>query len=223
VEFIEIDFEALTYIVVGLFAVIGLSRGWFREAFTTILLTAMVFMLIRPAFAARIVRILFAISQAITDRLISRLVSDPGRIQEGLDTLGGLLNVDNPYSFMLALTAFLIFVSYALGKRSFGEAKLAPLSRLLGGTLGAINGFIVISLIRKYLLTQLGFDVSPTALRAPGSVQAAQAPQQVGVVIQDLYNPSLLSNVLFYVLLAVGFIILIFFLRELQTRRAQKG
>lgn len=220
---IEIDYQALSYIVVGLFALLGFSRGWFKEAFTTILLMGMVLMLSQPELASRLIAVLFTLVETVINNLVAKLFQDPTTIQDLLDAVGKLLNTENPYSFMLALTAFLIVVSYTVGKRAFNESKLAPFSRLLGGTLGAMNGFVVISLMREYLLTRLGITVPGGALSAPGGVTAARAPQQVPVSIKNLYSPYALSGVTLFIVLALGLVVLIFFLREVQANRPPKA
>ena len=217
---IEIDFRLLAYIIVGLFALVGFSRGWLREGLTTILLMAMVLMLAQPDLAKSIIAVLSKVIEAVFKPLLEN-AEDPAQIQKLLDAIKGLFNVDNPYSFMLLITGFLILVSYTLGRRALIEDKIAPLSRLLGGTLGSINGFVVLSLAQQYLLARLGITI-PRGLSAPGSVQAAQAPQQIPMSIKNLYSPYPLSGMTLGLLFVLGFMVLVFFLREVRIRRPRK-
>ena len=216
---IEIDFGALSYFIIGMFALVGFSRGWFREALTTILLMFMVFMLAQPELAASLIEILGVLVTAILKPLAD-MAGDTSRLKDLLDAIKGLFNVDNPYSFMLLITGFLILFSYAVGRTALIEGKVAPLSRLLGGTLGALNGFIVMSLAQQYLLTRLGIDV-PRAPALPGEVAAA-VPQQVPMSVKNIYALSSLSGITLALLFALGFIVLVFFLREMRLRQPKK-
>lgn len=216
---IEIDFGALTYFIIGMFALVGFSRGWFREALTTILLMFMVFMLAQPELAASLIEILGVLVTAIL-KPFADMAGDTSRLKDLLDAIKGLFNVDNPYSFMLLITGFLILFSYAVGRTALIEGKVAPLSRLLGGTLGALNGFIVMSLAQQYLLTRLGIDV-PRAPALPGEVAAA-VPQQVPMSVKNIYALSSLSGITLALLFALGFIVLVFFLREMRLRQPKK-
>jgi hypothetical protein len=211
---INIDFSVLSYVVIGLFALIGFTRGWFREALTTILLMFMVFLLAQPTLATKLVTTLGILVSAFLKPLMTSLGSNSA-IADLINAIKGLFNVDNPYSFLLLATGFLIVFSLLVGQRALSEGRLAPLSRILGGTLGALNGFVVVSLGQKYLFTRLGVNVS-LGLGAPGSVQA-QAPQQVPLTLQNL-NALPVAGITLILLLVIGFVILIFFLRELRIR-----
>ena len=216
---IQIDFEALTYIVIGLFALVGFTRGWLREALTTILLMFLVLMIAKPEVALRIMSVVTQVLLVIANLILARL-TDPAKLQDLIQAIKNLFDMENPYGFMLLLTIGLILVSYVVGKRALAESKLTPLSRLLGGTLGAVNGFVVLSLGRQYLLTKLGLTLPGELLTAQGSVKAAQSPQQLAVTVRNLYSPYQISGVVLALLLALGLIVLIFFLREMSSRRS---
>ncbi len=217
---IEIDFRVLTYIVLGLFALVGFMRGWLREAFTTSLLMALVVMLTQPALAQRIIKIVSQIIKAFLAAFLRR--ASPAQVSGVNRTIGSLFNVENPYGLMIMATIFLIFVSYTFGRKGLDEGKLSPLSRLLGGTLGAVNGFIAVSLIREYLLTRLGLSVPGRLLAAAEAVKAAQAAKPISVGIQNLQEWSLTSGLIPYALLIFGFVVFVFFLREIGARRARQ-
>ena len=48
----EINFTVLTYFAIGLFALNGLFRGWWKEAISTFFLILLVFLLQQPGVAA---------------------------------------------------------------------------------------------------------------------------------------------------------------------------
>jgi len=215
---IEIDFQALTYIIIGLFALVGFTRGWLREALTTILLMFLVLMIAKPDLALKIMTIITQVLIVLVKLVVARL-ANPAKVEELLAAIRNLFDMKNPYGFLLAATVALILFSYLVGKRALGNEKLTPLSRILGGTLGAVNGFVVLSLAREYLLTKLGLRSPGQALSAQGSIKA-QAPQSLSVTFENLYSPYQISGVVLALLLALGLVVFIFFIREMSGRRA---
>jgi hypothetical protein len=206
-DIIQIDFTTLSYVAIGLFALVGFTRGWFREAFTTILLMFMVLLISQPELAAKLAETLNVLLAALITPLLG------GEAGEG----EGLFDINNPYGFMLFLTGFLILISYTFGKRALSDAKIAPLSRLLGGLLGAVNAFIVLSLVQQYLLTLLGITAARSG--GPAGVQSAAArPQTIPMQIEGLAAPFAMSGVTLALILALGFVVLVFFMREMRTR-----
>ena len=213
---VDIDYRVLTYIVIGLFAFNGFTRGWLREALTTVLLMALVVMLAQPALTQRIITIASAVTKAFLSAFLKR--AGTGTVGALNTTVGSIFSVDNPYGFLILATVLLILLSYALGRRTLDEGRLSPLSRLLGGTLGAVNGFIVLSLLRQYLLTLLH-------LPASGGVSAAQAgqvTQQVTVGVKNLPPIGLTTGFTPWIFLAFGFMVFVFLVRELATRRSRQ-
>lgn len=218
---IEIDYRLLTYIIIGLFALLGFNRGWLREALATILLMALVVMLAWPEVAEQIIAILGKMITAVLEAIAKRL-PDPTKLEDLIKAIKGLFNVENPYTFMILVTVVLIVLSYVFGKRALTEAKLAPLSRLLGGTLGALNGFIVLSLLREYLLTRLGLTLPGAALSAAPSGKSMEAARQLTVGIKNVPTRSMITETTAIVLLALGLVVFAFFIREIRSRKATK-
>ena len=64
-----------------------------------------------------------------------------------------LLDSDS-YRLYIVVTVVLLVVSYIVGEATF-NAKVTPLGRLLGGMLGAFNGYVILALVKQYLLIQL--------------------------------------------------------------------
>jgi len=217
---IEIDYRLMTYIIIGLFALVGFTRGWLREAFTTILLMFLVILLAQPELAKKI---MLFVGGLILTVLAPIVEGNPDKFQGLVDTIKGLFNSKNPYGFMMLVTLFLIFVSYSLGRMALNEGKLAPLSRLLGGTLGALNGFVCLSLVREYLLARIGVTLPAGPVGTSAAIQAANAPQRMAVEIKNLYSTPRLSGGTLALLLALGFVILVFFLREVQASKARRS
>ena len=55
-------------------------------------------------------------------------------------------------------------------------------------------------------------------LSAQGSIKA-QAPQSLSVTFENLYSPYQISGVVLALLLALGLVVFIFFIREMSSRR----
>jgi len=64
-----------------------------------------------------------------------------------------------------------------------GDGSLTPLSHLLGGLLGALNGFVVISLFKEFLLKYV--DKIPLPTTADIAAQAGQGlePNHMAIVM----------------------------------------
>ena len=65
---------------------------------------------------------------------------------------GGIPDILDPSSYRLwiVITVMLVGISYAVGEATF-NGSVSPLGRLLGGFIGAANGFVVFSLTKQFL------------------------------------------------------------------------
>jgi len=218
---IQIDYAVLAYIVIGLFALVGFTRGWLREAFTTILLMVLVFMLAQPKLAAAIIEALGKIIIAFLSAL-TRRAPQAGAINSIIEKIRGIFNIENPYGFLILLAAFLVFISYTVGKRALDEGRLSPLSRILGGTMGAINGFIIVSLLREYIISALGLTIPAGDIRASDAMRPLETSKQVTVSVQNMPTGGITSGYTMWLLLALGLVVLFFFVRDVRLHAKPK-
>jgi hypothetical protein len=85
-----------------------------------------------------------------------------------------LLDSDS-YRLYIVITVVLIAISYVVGEATF-KFKMTPLSRLLGGLLGGFNGYIILSLLKQYMINHLAArDVAFTA-SGDLAVQVSEVP-----------------------------------------------
>jgi hypothetical protein len=85
-----------------------------------------------------------------------------------------LLDPDS-YRLYIVVMVVLLFVSYLVGEATFKQ-RITPLGRLLGGLLGAFNGYIILSLIKQYLLNDLQAQGKMVAQSNELSVQLTGVP-----------------------------------------------
>jgi len=199
---IPIDYDTFILVVVLMFAAVGFFRGWLREGITTLLLLLLVGLLLEPDLAKPIIEYVNRIL-----KLFQILLADRGRFDlqaMARTTVEDVFDPNNPYNFMLYALIFLIALSYVGTRLFISEAKLTPLSHLLGGILGALNGFIVIFLVKEYLLKMV--KPAPAAqiqaLGVPGA-----APGLV-VAVTDV-SPGLFRGYEYWLAVFIGLAIIV--------------
>jgi hypothetical protein len=210
---VTINYDTLTLVVVLLFALVGFFRGWLKEGITTVLLTLLVGLLYNPQIVTPIVGWLNKLL-----RIVQLVVMDAGRFDlkamaQNADKVPDVLLKDNPYNLLLWLLIILIALSYLGGKLGLGETKMTPLSHIIGGVAGALNGFIAISLFKEYLLRYLeGLTTAPGAAQAGAQAAAAAAkPGGLSVSVQNLPQQPFASSTgpMVIILLGVGMLVII--------------
>ena len=180
---IEIPYDQMVLLVMGLFMFIGATRGWRSEFVTSCVLMVLLAFLFKPELAApvveyasRIIRLVLAFIQGHGNIDLNQLISRYNSIQLPFDA-------SNPYMFLII--ALIVFVVLSYGTRG-STRGLTALSRILGGLLGLFNGFMIISLLKEYV-------VGYFQRNAP-EVAAASNPSQVSVAVRGLPSGGLLAG-----------------------------
>jgi hypothetical protein len=211
-----INWTLLALLVIGLFALFGFLKGWWREAMTTIFLAILTFFLLMPDVA----QIFIDLINAGLD-LIWRI--SPNFILDFLSTVFGLgagagsgdvppqVDANSPQTWLIML---LIFIGLAtlIGRMALpGSVRQAGAhssyvvtcgGRIFGLLLGALNGWLIVSLVRAYL------DGS----RLPGGqgdVAAAFSSQpspanNVTIQAVDVPTASILDSFLPWLFMGIG-------------------
>lgn len=217
----EINWTVVTYLVVGVFALAGFYRGWWKEAFTTFLLVILIFLLKVPGVA-----------EWIVERLNDLLNITQGFLPEGISSfLGNVFGVSNtngviqanptePGTWLLFLLLFVlaaVVLSALLLPHRPNRAKqesyfyeITPMGSILGGIVGGLNGFIIINLVREYLDGRNlpgGGTSFPTEVSAVGGAGMASS----GVTFQatDLPGFTVLDGALPWIFIAIGLLIFV--------------
>jgi hypothetical protein len=218
VNTIEINWSAITYYVIGLFALSGFFRGWWKEAITAFFLGILVFLLRTPGMAQAVIDWLNPILLTVWNRL-------PSSVHDLLATYLGLtsfqLDASSRQTWLVILLVMLGF-SFLLSALllpsqirtagSYITYVVTPLASFLGGLLGGLNGFLVINLVKEYLSgTNLptGTEHSATEVAVAGGQTVGIASSGVGVQVTDLPDFTTLNNFWGWLVVAFGLLMLV--------------
>jgi len=208
---IEIDFITLTYMVIAVFGLVGFLRGWWKEAITTGLLTILLVMLKEPNFAGTIVEFIGRIVGGIWDAVMllfesSEVISTNVQVQAPPE-------VDaERYSTYIIILVLLVIASYFFGKMGLAT-ELSAGARILGALMGFYNGFVIVSLVREFMVGRLlpgASDVAATA--AP--------PSSMSLQVTNLPQASIADSPTAFFLISIGFVV--FFLALVTGWRVDK-
>lgn len=197
---ITIDFQTFLLMAVGIFGLVGFLRGWWKEAITTGLLVLLVMMLQNPNIAQSLTD---AINQVF--RLIATLFTagtlEPVQLAQTASTVQPAV-VINPgsFEFYVGLLIILIILSYFVGNAGIGNNVMTPFARLFGGILGLLNGFIILSLAREYILGRY--------LPGTGISAAASVPDNVTVTIANVPETTLMEGFTPWLIIIGGLMVL---------------
>jgi hypothetical protein len=202
----------VTYIIVGLFALSGFFKGWWKEAITTFFIALLLLFLAVPTLADWFIDTVNYLIALIWQILADAEIIAGQPIQ--LDATDG-----NTWLIILLLFIGLsIFISRAglpniiRGGGVYPTYIVTPLGSVLGGLLGGLNGFLILNLARHYLegsnLPSGNQPATEIAMTSMGSVAIASP----GVNIQFTDLPNFIVFNLFLPWIIIAVIILFLFL-----------
>lgn len=190
---LPIDYSDLVTLFLFIFAVVGILRGWYKEAITSIFAALLAVLVWQPAIAREIVNTINDFIKLLVMFFRSGFSLDPGRLVSQTVPPDVLLDPDS-YRLYIVVTVVLLTVSYVVGETTFHD-RHTPLGRLLGGLLGAFNGWVILSLIKQYLLNYL---------RARG--QFAAASNQLGITVTQVPTGNFFAGagIIFILIVVIG-------------------
>ena len=198
---VDIDFNTFIIMVAGIFGLTGFVRGWWKEAITTALLILLLILLREQEIAASIID---SINSFI--RLGTVFASADSLEVEALATAAS--TVDPPviidpsqFTVYLVLLIILVVASYFAGNAVVGAYELSPIARIFGGILGLVNGFIIISLVREYILGRF--------IPETGIASTAAAPSEVSVTVVNIPQTSITDGLTPWVIIIAGILIVL--------------
>ncbi len=209
----QINWALVSCFIIVFFAISGFSRGWWKEAVTTIILTILVFFLQNPDLAERFINIINGIIAAVWVVIPRSLIVG---INDFMQTLTGSGFGSTPIQFDPTasgtwLTILLIVVAGAilLGRASLGLHP-APLGKLMGVIVGALNGFLVLSLAREYMDGRAlpGQAAPPAEITIVSSNSFGPAASSLSLQFTNLPGYTILDSVIPWVLFGGGLLIL---------------
>lgn len=219
----EINWTSLAYIIIGLFALSGFFKGWWKEAVTTWFLAFLVFLSYFPPLAQLVITLINFVFATIARLLPDNLRADLVNFLEatlGIMTVNGAIELDakNGGTWLVILLLFIglaLFISRSILPSDFRVGlkevyRPTLVASLLGAVIGALNGFIIISLITAYL----------NGANLPGVTAAArQAAPPVERTLEAVAVPSFLITESFlpWILIGIGLLV---FLAAITSRVA---
>jgi hypothetical protein len=227
VDTIEINWTTISYCVIGLFALAGFFRGWWKEAITTFLLGGLVLLLQMPEVAYSIIDFVNQILATIWSWL-------PASITDFLTNIFGITSLQIDASngqtwlvILIATLAFSIILSHFLlpnqNRRSGGyyAYPVTPLGGFIGGLLGGLNGFLIINLVREYLT---GSSLPLPGVEEPASeiaVVGGIASTGVDLAVTDMPTFTQISEFAGWIVVGLGVLLLLFVLRSRFASKKQ--
>jgi len=197
---IQVDYNVLTYMVVGVFGLVGFFRGWWKEAVTAGLLTLLLVMLTVPDVATVIVNALNTAVNTVWAFIQSIRQSSPAVASVAQVGAPPSVTPQNYWVYVFILVG-LVIASYFLGKIGLTQGLSAG-SRLLGALVGFYNGFVAVSLLREFVLGRYLPGASAAAANAT-------PPSTASVQIFNLPQASATDHPTVFILIAVGFLLFI--------------
>jgi hypothetical protein len=206
---IYLDYNQIQLVVIGVFAFVGIFRGWLKELLTSFLLLLMALPLFYPSMADAIIEIANEIIR-VMQRFLAVLAG--GQMPEvAAFSLG---SSGNAYMLFIGILAILVILSYMSDRIGIGQQGMTVFSALLGGLLGAFNGFMIITLCKSYVLGSF-FDGTETQAQ----VAAATTVSEIAFTVENVPPPSFLANTgPILPVVIVGAVFLIVFTRLFNVR-----
>jgi hypothetical protein len=218
---IELNWTLIINCIIGLFALSGFFRGWWKEAIMAFFLAVLVFLLWTPQAAQWLI-------DQINNRILRTLWSGfPASLQDylmrwlGVDIVGFQIDASSAQTWLVILILLLgvaIILSRLLLPNhlriggGYDIYVVTPMGKILGGLLGGLNGFLIINLVREYLDGRnLPFGGGqPLREIAAAGDSVGIASSGVGLELIDLPGFVITNDVLSWLIVAFG--VLLFFL-----------
>ena len=195
---LPIEYSDLLTLVLAIFAFVGIMRGWYREGITSIFTMVLAVLVWKPTVAHKIIEWINDMIKFVVVLFKAKGSLDPTQLAAQSVSPDLLLDPDS-YKLYVVITVILIVISYFVGESSF-KGKVTPLSRLLGGLLGLFNGFVLLSLIKQYMLN---------TLRAKGAMVTASNELTIRLTEVPTENFFAGYGILFVFIVLIGVIALL--------------
>jgi hypothetical protein len=126
-----------------------MMRGWYREGVTALFVAFLAVLVWQPELGEGIISWVNNFIRFIVAFFRAGLTFSADRLTAQVAGTNAVLDPES-YRLWIVITVVMVGISYAVGEATFNN-KMTPLGRLLGGIIGAANGFVLISLTKQYL------------------------------------------------------------------------
>lgn len=232
---VEINWTILTYIVIGLFAISGFSRGWWKEAVTTVILVIFVILLQIPGVAEAIIELyneaVAFIWAILPDTAQSGVVSTVETVfSVQVDDPPFQIDLGDPANWLLiflVLLALAVLLSRILLPQAGSGAvyEVTPLGSFLGALLGGVNGFLILNLVREFIYGRFlpGQNLPTEIARAQDGSTFATASSGVGIRATSVPGFTIFDSFIPWVLIGLGVFLFVVLLTTRIHPSLKKG
>ena len=218
---LQINWSVVACFVITFFAIAGFSRGWWKEAITTVFLAVLIFFLQNPDLAQQFINAMnnfIAMVWNFLPESITSVINEFLLLVFNIDTFGGVFQFDpSAPATWLAMLALFVAVSILIGRLSFGFSPTG-LGKLLGILVGAFNGFLILNIVREYLDGRAlpgQTTASTSEVVLVGSSSYGTAADNVAVQMTGLPGYTVMDSIIPWILMGVG---VLFLFAVLRTR-----
>jgi hypothetical protein len=210
---IDIDWDMLLGIFVALFALGGFMQGWWNTAIMTLFLVLLYILITQPELTERIIEIINGFIQ-IAFEFISNILASLGLMSATTATTATAPSLD-PSDRTLYIVALLIIVvfAYFTSKITLGGKTISVGARIFGGILGALNGIIVVNLVKEFILGRFIEDTPAAA--------TAIAPDTVSITVNQVPTENLLAAAPLLIV-GVGIVVLALVVANRLSRKGRR-
>lgn len=164
---VPIEYTEVLTLVLIIFGMVGMMRGWYREGVTAIFVAFLAILVWQPQIGNGIIDWINAFLRFIVGFFKAGLTFNTAKLSAATAGIGDILDPTS-YQLWIIITVVLVGISYAVGEATF-SSPISALGRLLGGVIGTANGFVLFSLTKQFLANYWGVK-NGIAVRSAGEV-----------------------------------------------------
>jgi uncharacterized membrane protein YkvI len=192
-------------------------------------LAALVFLLQQPTIAKLVIDFVNGVLDFLWALIPNSLLPTVDNLFEdvfAVSTNGDPLQFDpgSGATWLLVLALFLglaVLVSRS-SLPSYRGLRVSPLGSFLGGLVGGLNGFVIISLVREYL-KESNLPNSTFSSEIASSSSGGIASSGIGFRAVDVPNVTILDSFLPWIVIIAGILIFLVALNSRLALRSDKG
>ncbi|MDX1521005.1 MAG: hypothetical protein R3264_05225 [Anaerolineae bacterium] len=214
----QVNWLLVTYFMVGFFAISGFSRGWWKEAMTTVFLAFLLFLLQNPDVAQVVVETandLLATIWSLIPLSVQPTVTELLRNVFAIETGGGPIQLDPGASGTWVMILAIVLSISILFSRAWLRNTPTSQGSLLGALIGGFNGFFALNLFREYLDGRAlpGSEVPQSEIALAGDSSFGTAASSLSIQAVNLPTFTILDTIIPWIIIIVSFLLLFAILR----------
>jgi hypothetical protein len=171
---LPIEYSEVLTLVLIVFGIVGMMRSWYREGVTALFVAFLAILVWRPEIGESIITWINSFIKFILAFFRAGFSFNTTKLTTAAGGIGPILDPSS-YRLWIVITVLLVGISYAIGEATFNN-KTTALGRILGGLIGAANGFVLFSLVKQYLTNYWSDQGRVIAQSGQVSIQMTNVP-----------------------------------------------